>query len=319
MAIPRSRQICLQSTRFYHCTTRIVRRSFLCGFDRKTQTNYEHRRAWIEDLIHRVSEAFCIQILTYAVMSNHYHLVVYINPELAQSLTAAEVAERWGKIWSVSDVVKRFLDHEPLSDAEYRQAEAQIETWRSHLANLSKLMAYLNQKTSRRANKEDKVTGHFWEDRFASQALLGEEAVVQCMAYVDLNAVRAKMHDTPEASVHTGIHYRLNNPFHHLMPFDNARTPNSEFEETIPCEWEDYLQLVDWTGKAIVHGKRGSIPMDFPSILTRIGLSQADWMKRMVPTPGFRQRALGTADQLKAYCRAIGQKWFKRPPDPITP
>ena len=59
-------------------------------------------------------------------------------------------------------------------------------------------MRVLNETVSRQANKEDDVTGHFWESRFKSQALLDEKAVLSAMAYVDLNPIRAAMASTPE-------------------------------------------------------------------------------------------------------------------------
>jgi len=70
-------------------------------------------------------------------------------------------------------------------------------------------MKCLNQPIAWQANREDQCTGHFWESRFKSQPLDTEEALLSCMAYVDLNPVRAAMAETPEQSNHTSIKERI--------------------------------------------------------------------------------------------------------------
>ena len=64
-------------------------------------------------------------------------------------------------------------------------------------------MPALNEPIARQANKEDKCTGHFWEGRFKSQALLDEGASLSFMVYVDLNPVRTDIAPTPEQSSFT--------------------------------------------------------------------------------------------------------------------
>jgi hypothetical protein len=57
----------------------------------------------------------CIDICAYAIMSNHYHLVLYINKIGLDALTDLEVIERWRKLYNGPDVIQRFLKGEQLS------------------------------------------------------------------------------------------------------------------------------------------------------------------------------------------------------------
>lgn len=69
----------------------------------------------------------------------------------------------------------------------------------------------VNEYVARMANEEDKCTGHFWESRFKSQALLDERALLTCMAYVDLNPIRAAMAKDLKGSEFTSIQERIEN------------------------------------------------------------------------------------------------------------
>ena len=78
MPIPRSQQISLDSTPYYHCISRCVRRAFLCGDDPLTGNSYEHRRGWVEERILFLTSVYAIDVCAYAIMSNHVHTVLHI-------------------------------------------------------------------------------------------------------------------------------------------------------------------------------------------------------------------------------------------------
>ena len=79
MAIVRKRQVSLVDTKYYHFISRCVRRVFLCGEDHFTSKSYAHRRGWVEEKLLMLAKAFCIDVCAYAVMSNHTHLVLYVD------------------------------------------------------------------------------------------------------------------------------------------------------------------------------------------------------------------------------------------------
>ncbi|PST94008.1 transposase, partial [Photobacterium iliopiscarium] len=85
---------------FYHVINRCVRRAYLCGDDPYNGKNYQHRRGWIVNRIKQLASVFCIDVCAYAVMSNHYHLVLKIDIEQQQKLTPEEVISRWLQLFS---------------------------------------------------------------------------------------------------------------------------------------------------------------------------------------------------------------------------
>jgi hypothetical protein len=124
-----------------------------------------------------------------------------------------------------------------------------------------------------------------WEGRFKSQALLDERALLACMAYVDLNPVRAKMATSPEVSEHTSVKARITA----LQKNKPAQPTIAEFVgsapemQGLPFLLKDYLELTDWTGRLIRERqlpsgyKRGSINDELPAILERLSLNQDAW------------------------------------------
>jgi REP element-mobilizing transposase RayT len=282
--MPRSRhsQISLIDTPYYHCVSRCVRRSFLCGIDSYSGQSYEHRRAWVEDRLLFLSGIFAIDVCAYAVMSNHTHVLVHVDKDAAQSWSVDEVVNRYHKLHKGTLLTQKHLLGEAFSAGELISFADTVEVYRSRLYDISWFMRDLNEYIAREANKEDVCSGRFWEGRFKSQALLDESAVLACMAYVDLNPIRAKMDKTPETSAHTSIKRRIEavkNQQHqpkNLMPFvGNLR---QDMPKGIAYQLKDYCELVDITGRCIREDKAGYIDSKHSPILERLGLAADQWL-----------------------------------------
>ncbi len=187
MPKPRKTLVSLDATPYYHCVSRCVRRAFLCGDDALTGKSYEHRRQWIQDRLLAFADIFAIDIAAYAIMSNHYHLVLHIDRVTATNWSAAEVIEQWQRLFKGSVLSQRYSQQETLSRAEQDALNLQISEWRERLMSISWFMRCLNEPIAREANKEDNVTGRFW----AAPALHALTALVHpCTSEVDSNPRR---------------------------------------------------------------------------------------------------------------------------------
>lgn len=275
--------VCLDTTPYYHVVSRCVRRAFLCGEDRVTGKSFEHRRDWIADRVRLLSTIFCVDIAAYAIMSNHYHLVVKLVPDRARNWSDDEVLDRWAVLYRGPLLMQRHREGEALSTAERDSLASITRVFRKRLTNLSWFMKCLNEPIARQANREDGCTGHFWEARFHSQALVSDRAVLAAMAYVDLNPVRADIARTPEDSEFTSLRARLDEAAAGARPKRRSDQPLLPFADgagtgRLPIRQQDYLQLVDIAGRAARSGKAGCISYRLRPILERLGLSQHEWV-----------------------------------------
>jgi len=116
MTRPRSTQVSLADTPYYHRNARCVRRAFLCGIDPFSGQNYEHRREWLVTKMKSLASIFSMDICAYAVMSNHYHLILRVDAESATAWTQREVIDRWTKLFSMPVLVERYLRGQTTTD-----------------------------------------------------------------------------------------------------------------------------------------------------------------------------------------------------------
>jgi predicted metal-dependent HD superfamily phosphohydrolase len=135
MPKPRNQQICLEATPFYHCVSRCVRKAYLCGFDLTTKTSYEHRRAWLEEELLKQADVFAIDIAAYAIMSNHYHVVLHINKAKADAWDLDEVIERWHTLYKGNALSQRYRAGENLLEVELEVLNERAQKWRKENEN----------------------------------------------------------------------------------------------------------------------------------------------------------------------------------------
>jgi len=329
MPAPRCRLVSLEATLHYHVVSRCVRRQFLCGKDDLTGRDFSHRRDWIRKRIFELADIFAVDICAYAVMSNHVHLVLTIRQDVALQWDEREVAQRWLKLFGGKPIIKNWLDGQRQSEAQKQAALKLVQTYRKRLFDLSWLMRCLNEPIARMANAEDNVTGRFWEGRFKSQALLDEAALVSLMAYVDLNPIRAGMATTPETSDYTSVQQRVIETRLDDAPGQKKDLPEDlqtalgklarfapetglREDGTLPLTLTDYLELVEFTGRAIARGKKGTINDRLPPILERLN-ARPEGVLEFLSNPQKRRapNVIGPVDALKDLAQAFGKKFLK--------
>jgi len=268
----------------------------LCGDDYYSSRNFDHRRQWIEDRVILLSKLFAIDVLGFAVMSNHYHIVLNVKSKEPRGWSDAEVVDRWLALNPRKDEVNAARDAR--RDALMNEP-SEVARLREILGSLSWFMKYINEPIARLANKEDGCKGRFWEGRFKSQGLLDEAAVLAAMVYVDLNPIRAGMIDNVLATEHTSLAHRLKHS-HSSSPLNVIDKP----DEPLPVRFtlSDYIELVRWTIVA-QQSKR-------PTKMRGVPPGEL-WVHHYLPKPNHWQRVLGSVSAIKGYAKEIGQCWIQ--------
>ena len=263
-----------------------------------------------------LASRFAIDVITYAVMSNHFHLVVIFDPKACETWSDEEVARRWvdafpppkpnsGKrgrsaaamAWELSKADRREL---LLNDPE------RLERARRTLGSLSSFMKHLKQPIARRANLEDDCEGHFFEQRFYSGALLSEEAIIAAAAYVDLNPVRAKLAGRLDEYEEVSIAERIreNDPARlndYLRPIASGLGPD-QYQSFVEINLGDYVGLLEGIVAAQTAPERKTVQSHRTS----------DWRARIFAL-SKRQRAYGSAELLRAWTSERGLRCLETP------
>ncbi|MFG0287837.1 MAG: transposase [Rhodopirellula sp. JB044] len=294
-----------------HVYNRTCRRCFLMGDDPLSGKNFDHRKVWIEDTLKQFAGAFGIDLLGFAILSNHFHLILRTRPDVVATWDEEEVARRWLLLCPQ----RRKSD---ASACEPNEAEiksiagcpVRCEEIRRRLSNISWWMRLLCQRIAMRANREEEETGRFWQDRYRATKLVDEASLLACAAYVDLNPIRAAICQKLEDSDHTSVQRRIEatretaavsrdiqdsqrttfrqpDPFLSPLAIDEALDPigscasgsgrRCSDKGFLAMSLENYLLLLDWTARQSASGERGATPRKVAPVLQRIGIASSNW------------------------------------------
>jgi len=281
----------------------------LCGKDKDRGISYEHRRAWIEKRLFQLAKVFAINICAHAIMHNHLHIVLHVDNEQVKNWSMEEVLQRWHQLFKGTLLTQKFANKQPVDKFQLAMVEKTAEVYKQRLMDISWFMRSLNEPIARQANREDNCTGHFWEGRFKSQALLDEGALLSCMAYVDLNPVRADIASTPEESNFTSIQLRIKAAMKGEQPSPLLPFTGNEHQQKhtgIHFSLQDYLVLVDETGRIIRDDKSGAISSKMTNIIARLHISDESWLNLTTRFECIFKGAVGTAEHLCEFSEHIG-------------
>lgn len=302
MTLPRAWIVDLETTPWYHCISSCVRQEMLFnrnGFDRK---------AFIEERLEFLSRVFAISIGGHAIMENHIHLVLYIDKETAVAWDEEEVVRRWFTLHPIKNKKQEVVEPDEKMIKKLAADSEWVEKQRKKLMDLGHFHKCLKEPLSRAINSADGTRGTIFAERFKSKGILDLPALLQVLAYVDLNPVAAGIVKLPEESLYTSFRLRVQSLLAQtrlsdlqkamtkllidpqltvgiesqgwLMPIEDRRLYKDLRGGIIEgFTLGHYLLLVDMLGRKRRSGK-ASIPNDAKSIFERLQLSVDSWISQ---------------------------------------
>jgi len=306
----------------FHVITRCARRSFLMG------DHHGHRRGWFAESLSDALPHFGVDLVTYAIMSNHVHLILRLRPDVVDQWTPVEAARHALSVFPARSGWQNEALPITASQVEgYAEHRAWLKKQRERLKSLSWFMRVVKQAIARRANSEDECRGHFWESRFHTVALLDEAAVIACMIYVDLNPARARMTKTIRGSDYSGGRGRLllqeqagekawepgeRGLAKQLASLRSVAPVHAVTGEEQSC-WlngPDYLEVLESTLASISGAPKSAWQAHLMNTCARLALDFDQWPAAMKEGGRFLGTAIGGKDTRKRLADRVHRGWI---------
>jgi hypothetical protein len=218
--------------------------------------------------------------------------------------------------------------------AEDKERIAEI---RKRLSNVSWFMSALCEFIARKANAEDGCRGRFFAGRFGCRAITNEGGLLICGIYVDLNQIRAGEALTPELSLHCSVGWRiaarrvgnrkdgaagdiasadawlapLTLEKEHLGDVPSRSGRRASDKGLLPMTLEEYLRLLDYSGRQVRAGKRGAIPAGLKPILERLGIETDEFVETVDKLAQYFRRVIGPVEEMAVRAAEAGRRWFQ--------
>ena len=194
--MPRTQRLLINDeSTVYHVMSRTALDGFPLG---------DMEKDFMFDLIRRYADLYFVEILGFCLMGNHFHILVRTIPE---------------NKFTDEEVLKRFVD---FYGDERIFADGLIPSLRLKLSSLSELMREIKVNFARFYNRRHNRRGYFWGDRFKSVIVENGETLINCLAYIDLNPLRAGLVDRPEK-------YRWNSLGYHVQTNNQDNFLSTDF------------------------------------------------------------------------------------------
>ena len=172
----------VRSSSHYHCISRVVERRFAFGI---------HERDVFRKILRQVETFSGVQVLTWTILSNHFHVLLEVPPRPAIALTDEEILERCRALYSAEAMVAvdwEFSEAQHIGGVVHERLRARFL---KRMFDLSEFMKTLKQKFSFWFNRKHDRVGVLWEARFKSVIVEGHwNSLLKVAAYIDLNCVR---------------------------------------------------------------------------------------------------------------------------------